>query len=283
LEFLRYPQLIPRFFNTDGSGPPRRLTAASPWPWVGHPVSGLPPTTPSPLQTRFRSGSGPQALSLAANGNSPAHSSIGTPSVRALRRMDLGLLVGIRFQVLFHSPDRGAFHLSLAVLSPIGRSGSLALEGGPPSFPQDSPCPAVLGIRRHPRHPPFAYGALTPCGRPSQAVRLGCAARRRVCRPARAAPPTPPRHRRQAVPPQRFGLRPVRSPLLGASRLISCPHGTEMFQFPCSAPAPPIVSAAGDGSPTRRVPPFGHPRITACVRLPEAYRSLPRPSSALSA
>ena len=30
----------------------------------------------------------------------------------------------------------------------------------------------------------------------------------------------------------RFGLRPVRSPLLGASRLISLPPGTEMFQFP---------------------------------------------------
>jgi hypothetical protein len=28
----------------------------------------------------------------------------------------LPLLVGIRFQVLFHSPRRGAFHLSLTVL-----------------------------------------------------------------------------------------------------------------------------------------------------------------------
>jgi hypothetical protein len=28
----------------------------------------------------------------------------------------LRLLVGIRFQVLFHSPRRGAFHLSLTVL-----------------------------------------------------------------------------------------------------------------------------------------------------------------------
>jgi hypothetical protein len=28
-----------------------------------------------------------------------------------------------------------------------------------------------------------------------------------------------------------------------------------------------------------QVSPFGHPRINACVRLPEAYRSLPRPSS----
>ena len=30
----------------------------------------------------------------------------------------------------------------------------------------------------------------------------------------------------------RFGLFPVRSPLLGESRLISFPSGTEMFHFP---------------------------------------------------
>ncbi len=35
----------------------------------------------------------------------------GSPSVSPLR-----LLVGIRFQELFHSPHRGAFHLSLTVL-----------------------------------------------------------------------------------------------------------------------------------------------------------------------
>ena len=33
----------------------------------------------------------------------------------------------------------------------------------------------------------------------------------------------------------------------------------------------------------RRVPPFGYPRIYACLRLPVAFRSLPRPSSAISA
>ncbi len=33
----------------------------------------------------------------------------------------------------------------------------------------------------------------------------------------------------------RFGLFPVRSPLLGESRLISLPAGTEMFHFPALA------------------------------------------------
>ena len=32
-----------------------------------------------------------------------------------------------------------------------------------------------------------------------------------------------------------------------------------------------------------RVPPFGYPWINACLRLPMAFRSLPRPSSAISA
>jgi hypothetical protein len=72
----------------------------------------------------------------------------------------------------------------------------------------------------------------------------------------------------------RFGLRPVRSPLLGASRLISLPPGTEMFQFPGFA-----LHIGVTGVPTGRVSPFGHPGLTACVRLPPAYRSLPRPSS----
>ena len=31
------------------------------------------------------------------------------------------------------------------------------------------------------------------------------------------------------------------------------------------------------------VPPFGHPRITDCLHLPEAYRSWPRPSSSICA
>jgi hypothetical protein len=46
-----------------------------------------------------------------------------------------------------------------------------------------------------------------------------------------------------------------------------------MFQFPGLAP---FRVAEYD---LRRVSPFGNPRIKACLQLPEAYRSLPRPSS----
>ena len=59
----------------------------------------------------------------------------------------LRLLVGIWFQVLFHSPHRGSFHLSLTVLV-LYRSSAwyLALEGGPPGFPRGSTCLVVLRI-----------------------------------------------------------------------------------------------------------------------------------------
>src|SRR5690606_38492899 len=77
--------------------------------------------------------------------------------------------------------------------------------------------------------------------------------------------------------PQRFGLFPVRSPLLGESRLISFPPGTEMFQFPGLASFRMTRLASG------RVSPFGPHEITARVQLPQAYRSLPRPSSPLDA
>ena len=57
LEFHRYPQLIPSFFNISGFGPPVRFTAPSTWSWVGHLVSGLSLHTKRPIQTRFRCGS----------------------------------------------------------------------------------------------------------------------------------------------------------------------------------------------------------------------------------
>ena len=74
-----------------------------------------------------------------------------------------------------------------------------------------------------------------------------------------------------------FGLFRLRSPLLAESRLISVPAGTEMFQFPALASFRMTRLASG------RVSPFGHPEITARVQLPQAYRSLPRPSSPLDA
>jgi hypothetical protein len=142
----------------------------------------------------------------------------------------------------------------------------LGLEGGPPMFRQDGSCPALL----EDPCPGFPYGAVTRSGPPFQAL------------------PVP---KTKAT-----GLFRVRSPLLtespgGRSRnhrescsrktlLMSVPPATEMFQF------------AGFASPSyefrRRYPcgwvaPFGDPGITDRSHLPRAFRSVPRPSSPLSA
>ena len=65
--------------------------------------------------------------------------------------------------------------------------------------------------------------------------------------------------------------------------MISFPPATEMFQF-ADLPLPSLCIQLGvTGHYPSRVSPFGHPRITACSQLPEAFRCLPRPSSALGA
>ena len=76
-----------------------------------------------------------------------------------------------------------------------------------------------------------------------------------------------------------LGFGRFRSPLLPASQLIPLPLGTEMFQFPRFASLRRVMTTLTGC----RVSPFGHPGINACVPLPLAYRSLPRPSSPLCA
>jgi hypothetical protein len=77
-----------------------------------------------------------------------------------------------------------------------------------------------------------------------------------------------------------FGLLPFRSPLLREYSLFL--WVLRCFSSP-GAPHYPIYSDSDAGGSLQRVSPFGNPRIKACSRLPEAYRSDPRPSSALSA
>ena len=108
LEFHPYPHLILTLFNGYRFGPPHIFTCVSTWTWVDH--CGFGSTLPDlrPLKTRF-----PTACKHTVSGS-------------------LSL------------PSRGAFHLSLTVLCAIGRYLCFALEGGPPCFPRDFSCPAVL-------------------------------------------------------------------------------------------------------------------------------------------
>ena len=77
----------------------------------------------------------------------------------------------------------------------------------------------------------------------------------------------------------RFRLFPVRSPLLRESLLLSVPEVNKRFQFSSLAPLRLCIQRWVTRYDPRRVAPFGNPRIKACLPLPEAYRSLPRPSS----
>ncbi len=76
-----------------------------------------------------------------------------------------------------------------------------------------------------------------------------------------------------------FRLVRVRSPLLTQSLLISFPSGTEMFHFPECRFHILCIQMQMIPYERYRVSPFGNLRIKVCVPLPEAYRSLPRPSS----
>ena len=131
LEFLRYPQIIPDYFNRRGFGPPQRFTAASTCSWIGHQVSGLRHATFRPFQTRFRFGSATLSLNLATQRNSPARSTKSTTSHAC------GALSACKHTVSgsLSLPSRGAFHLSLTVLFAIGHMVVFSLLGWSPFLP----------------------------------------------------------------------------------------------------------------------------------------------------
>ena len=108
-------------------------------------------------------------------------------------------------------PSRGSFHLSLTVLCAIGHRSSLGLGGGPPGFPQDFTCPAVLWYCLSTSD--FPYRTVTFSG----PAFLRCSSRL----PLLFDSPQP-----QASVDPWFGLIPVRSPLLRESSFLSSPPGT---------------------------------------------------------
>ena len=157
------------------------------------------------------------------------------------------------------------------------------MEGGPPSFPQGSSCPVVL--RNTPRFShPVAYGALTLSGGPFQApsARMLLHLFRNGSRRCRVLQP-PDGIGLPSTQPSGFGPNPFRSPLLRASRLISLPRGTKMFQFPRFPPTclwiQQGVTVHDDGG----VLPFGHPRLSLLDSSPGLFAVVPRPSSAPNA
>ena len=96
-----------------------------------------------PVQTRFRSGSGPEGLNLHVSSNSPDHNAKGTrsPPCGGSHRLSAhGFRICFTRHLAYFSP----FPHGTRALSVIEEY--LGLEGGPPRFTQDSTCPALLGI-----------------------------------------------------------------------------------------------------------------------------------------
>jgi hypothetical protein len=134
------------------------------------------------------------------------------------------------------------------------------LGDGPPSFPQGFSCPAVLRIQTREPHS-FrlrGYHPVSPIF-PDRSARKSVSfspvpLQRHHVRPYNPVDTTP-----AGLTYQRFGLFPVRSPLLGESHLLSVPPGTEMVHFPGLA-TPPYVfrwrsrGFTSRGCPIRRSP-----------------------------
>ena len=149
----------------------------------------------------------------------------------------------------------------------------LALEGGPPGFLRGFTCPVVLGYAHQRDQCDFVYRAITCYGGTFQSLRLSP-----DLVTLRGSPMSAPQPRSRLLGPG-LGFCPFARRYSGNRGCFLFPRGTEMFQFPRFACRDLWIQSRTSGHYPTQVPPFGHPRIDACLRLPEAYRSLPRPSS----
>ena len=187
--------------------------------------------------------------------------------VRHHPRMGLCLLVSIGFQVLFHSPPGVLFTFPSRYYSSIGHYVVFSLGRWSSRLPTGF---LVSGRTPDSAKPilSFDYKAFTSFGVPFQVLRLLFNVLRRGPYP-------------DLIKLNRFGLFPFRSPLLGKSlfyflflRVLRC------FSSPGS---PPYTMCLYMDTIIWCVPTFGYLRIKAYLRLPVAFRSLSRPSSAHSA
>src|SRR4029079_12708330 len=143
-------------------------------------------------------------------------------------------LVGTRFQVLFHSPSGVLCTFPSRYLSAIGHQGVLSLGGWSPQIRTAfHGCGPTQGHASRGRQlsPTGLLPAVVPVFHGSSASRR-LSDSRQAGHDLDSTPYNPRRKTRVRLHPPGLGWIPFRSPLLGESRLISFPRGTEMFQFP---------------------------------------------------
>ena len=197
------------------------------------------------------------------------------------RNIGLRLLVGIRFQVLFHSPLGVLFTFPSRYWFTIGHQRVFSLGGWSPQIPTGFHVSrGTWGL--DPRSPaPLSYRTVTFCDAPFQTLRLGLGFL--TPRPGRSrnqsSPATPTPQRLRAIAWHRFRLFPFRSPLLRESRLLSVPAGTEMFQFPALASCPYGFRTGSPGISQEGLPHSGIPGLASVCDYPgliAAYHALHR-------
>ena len=234
MAFHPYPQVIRAVFNPHRCGPPLGVTPASPCSWVDRPGFGSAPAyfwvCTHALVTGLAFAPAPPATGLAthARSNSPDHNAKGTQSVVDESELSSQPPTACRHVVSgsLSLPALGCFSPVPHGTRPLSVTReSLALEGGPPGFTPDSTSRALLRNSTSTDPSPSHYRALTVSGAPFQGTSADVPTNRPWILQPRLS-------RRDGL-----GHYPVRSPLLGASQLISLPPGTEMFQFPGFASA----------------------------------------------
>ena len=138
----------------------------------------------------------------------------------------------------------------------------LALPDGPGRFAQDFTCPALLRV-------PLCQHALRVRGsHPLRPAFPDASARTCMCNVAALLP-------RGGLDRRGLGSSPVARHYWGNHCCFLFLRVLRCF----SSPRSPHTSRYDDSPSDCRVVPFGDPRITGRLRLPAAFRSLPRPSS----
>ena len=123
-----------------------------------------------------------------------------------------------RFQILFHSPHRGSFHLSLTVLVHYRSVSSI--------LPWRVVPPASNRVSRAPFYSGYPSTNLVFRLRDFHSLWSAFPSSSLTHSSSYASPTTP------NDTSFGLGLLRVRSPLLAESQLITSPSGTEMFHFP---------------------------------------------------
>ena len=222
MAFHPYPGVIPSVFNRSGFGPPRGLTPASACPRIAHPASRLRQATMfAILKPRFHCGSVPTLTSPLTATRWLILQKARRHTARVLR-----LLVGARFQVLFHSPLGVLFTFPSRYWFAIGHRRVFSLGGWSPRLRTGFHVPGPTRDTRQ-RSAWFRVRGSHPL-RPALPCR---SATMWICNRSQVGStwtrvPQPPGGNACRLHAPGFGLVRFRSPLLAQSRLISLPRGT---------------------------------------------------------